>query len=448
MTRTSGFGQTNQPTITPPITTYSDGQQLQQPGSSTTPKTGDKTPKYDPTVLDLLGLKLDESGIPVFKETININSAQASSAQTAGSTQKAGDTQRVDKPSDVQKAMGDVSGLDEVAPPALNLDVDLSEGAESFVAQLAEALDEVMIESYDADGKPIYKDLMSMSSEDLLAAFMKLNLLNADNTPEVLNNLAKLAKDRALAAIEKEKAKFKEQEAKLAEAANKAKDHGSSKIVNVISAVVQTVVAVVAAFIRGGPYAAIAAAVVIVGTFLVTLLITGDLNAALKLMSVAAAIVIAVCLCCPAGAAGGTGGVAVSSGSVVASSTTSGALTATTTTTTLAGGTITTTTSTSFTGLGQLVIGSSTAIVSAAPYVTEAYENMAYAEAVAAAESAGAEAKKFAMQVDAAMSDRKELQELMKLLTENRGEMINAVLKMLGNIQASNMKLQTISQTR
>lgn len=218
---------------------------------------------------------------------------------TTASTKDVGGTTVVGKATGVQTkaAVRDVTGttptLGGVTPAKVTLDADARLGAETFAGSINQAFNDVFVKGYDDKGQPIYKSINELSSDDLLAAFLKLNITDPNNDVQVQDKLLELAKQMRQGALVKEKADLKNQEAKLKEAEKK---QASAKVLSTVIAVVMVIVAVVVAVVTFGAAAGlIALAVIAAGALIGMAASGGKTSGALMGMQYAAMIVMLVC---------------------------------------------------------------------------------------------------------------------------------------------------------
>lgn len=167
---------------------------------------------------------------------------------------------------DVEAARGLLS---PVAPPTVEMTPELRRGAQSFTNNFSIAIDDALAN----------RDLSKMKPDQMLAAFLKLNIEDPNNSVETHNRLSEVMSELRQRAIDDAKAKIAEAE-KMREEAEKYA--GVVDVINVIATAVILVGAAVltaATFGVGGLVLAPAAIAAISGA----MALTGCLQAAANL---------------------------------------------------------------------------------------------------------------------------------------------------------------------
>ena len=148
---------------------------------------------------------------------------------------------------------GTVTALGPVAPPAVELGPEQIEGAQVTCDMLNQALSEPF---FTADGQ--LKTLGQMSSDDLIAAFLKLNINDPNISPETQAFLLEITKKLRQTAIANEKTKTFEQAEKLKEALEEKKSaSGYASMMQVIQIVIIIISLIAAIFTCGAALAAV-----------------------------------------------------------------------------------------------------------------------------------------------------------------------------------------------
>ncbi|MEO1174773.1 MAG: hypothetical protein AAFX94_22380, partial [Myxococcota bacterium] len=161
------------------------------------------------------------------------------------------------------------TSLPPAAPPALELSPELQVGAVTFATNLDTALNNYLTTKTQEGQVPVsastmngsaegtwFKDLSSLSADDLLAAFLKVNITDPNNNVETHNKLHAVATDMRHLAIHEAKKKIENAQEARKEAEQYAQQ--AEYISNII-----TVVSIVASvFTFGASLAATAGATV------------------------------------------------------------------------------------------------------------------------------------------------------------------------------------------
>jgi hypothetical protein len=107
--------------------------------------------------------------------------------------------------------------------PPLDFNGGLQQGAMGFANNISEAFDKTFL-VHNADGTTRYRSIEELNPEELLAAFMKLNINDPNNTVDTHVKLVELMSEMRLLAIEEAKAANLLAEKKQIEAEKKAKE--------------------------------------------------------------------------------------------------------------------------------------------------------------------------------------------------------------------------------
>lgn len=151
------------------------------------------------------------------------------------------------------------------APPRVELTPDTKAGAENFARQLDAALNDFFLNptspgsaTSSADGD--VKRLMDLSADLLLAAFLKLNIADPNNTVATHNKLHEFATQMREMAIREAQQKMKVAAEQMKEAEKAAEGAAQMRSIATIVAIVVAVVATIMTFGAAGPLAATALA--------------------------------------------------------------------------------------------------------------------------------------------------------------------------------------------
>jgi len=288
---------------------------------------------------------------------------------------------------------GDVTGttltLDPVAPPATEFGPEQIKGTQVVCDMLNQALGEPF---FTPEG--LVKSLNQMSTDDLLAAFLKLNVNDPNNDPQTQEAMCEIAKKLKAVSVANEKVKLIEQEAQMEQArADAKKSDGYSKTFSIIMTVVIVIVAIVLSVVTFGTAAP--ALICLAAGAIAGYSKTGTMEGAMMGVQMAGSLFIAYC-----------------------------------------------TFGTSSYISALLAAGSAAGTAYSAKLRAEA------AEAQLEADELGLKAKKHGNDADRINEDIKDRQELIRLILEAKGKLIESVLNMLNAAAAAKNQVLSSAAAR
>ncbi len=364
------------------------------------------------------------------------------------------------KPVDV---MGASEPLPPVSAPKCAYGVEEQEGFESFAAQVDQAFEEVLVKGYNEDGSPIFKSPDEITSEDLLAIFMKLQIGDPSNSPEVMEKALALAKDQTKGALEQERANLEKQDAAIKEAENKS---GSSKIVSYVVCAVMIVVAValsVVTFGAGG--ALLALAIIAAGAIIGAAASGGKIEGAIMGAQIGAAVMIAICTLGAGSAAASAQTTAAQAGSHAAeaaaaseaASATAAAAPTAANAGAAAGASANASTAATSANVAETAAigakGTATGVqwtsvgiagVQSGATVAKAYEDKRLADIYGQADEFGLAAKQSELRAQWSREDVELLNDLIKALWQWKSDSMDAGIKMSGDKHATNLRIANL----